>query len=153
MCGLRRNLKYCFCFVLAGWFVLSGCGKVREDEAQRAYNSVSLQEADVLLNGPVKDTGSKDVKSASLKEPVQTAQAPVSLDHPGDEMVQTALKKLGFYHGKIDGKLGRKSKKAIKEFQSANKLAADGNVGPKTWGLLKKALEDQPRSQETIAHS
>lgn len=54
--------------------------------------------------------------------------------------IQTALKNAGFDPGPIDGKIGPKTKKAIKDFQAANGLTADGKVGPKTWGKLSKYL-------------
>jgi peptidoglycan hydrolase-like protein with peptidoglycan-binding domain len=54
--------------------------------------------------------------------------------------IQTALKNAGYYAGKIDGKIGPMSKKAIEDFQKANGLTADGKVGPKTWAVLGKYL-------------
>ncbi len=56
----------------------------------------------------------------------------------GIEEIQTCLKNAGFYNGKIDGIKGKGTKKAVKEFQSANGLRADGVVGKKTWELLSK---------------
>jgi murein L,D-transpeptidase YcbB/YkuD len=53
-----------------------------------------------------------------------------------NRQIQTALKNAGYDPGSIDGKLGPKSKKAIKDFQTANGLKADGKVGPKTWSKL-----------------
>ncbi|MDD5072950.1 MAG: peptidoglycan-binding domain-containing protein [Candidatus Omnitrophica bacterium] len=53
-----------------------------------------------------------------------------------NRQIQAALKNAGYDPGAIDGKLGAKSKKAIKEFQSANGLKADGKVGAKTWAKL-----------------
>jgi len=52
--------------------------------------------------------------------------------------IQTCLKNAGFYNGKTDGVKGRGTKKAIKSFQKANGLRADGVVGAKTWELLSK---------------
>ena len=46
--------------------------------------------------------------------------------------IQLALKNAGFYKGPIDGKVGKNTKKAIKEFQKANGLKADGVVGKET---------------------
>lgn len=46
--------------------------------------------------------------------------------------VQTALKNAGFYKGPIDGKAGPKTREAIKQFQKANDLKADGMVGKRT---------------------
>ena len=52
--------------------------------------------------------------------------------------VQKALKRAGVYSGAVDGRLGKKTKKAIKAFQRKNGLYADGIVGEKTWALLNK---------------
>ncbi len=54
--------------------------------------------------------------------------------------IQLTLKNAGFYNGPIDGKIGRNTKKAIKELQKANGLRADGKVGPKTKSLLLQYL-------------
>lgn len=59
---------------------------------------------------------------------------------PSSLEIQTALRNAGYYLGKVDGKLGPMSKKAIEEFQKANGLKADGKVGPKTWGILSRHL-------------
>ena len=55
--------------------------------------------------------------------------------------LQTALKKQDFYSGKIDGIYGKSTVKAVKAFQKANGLKADGIAGSKTQELLyaKKA--------------
>lgn len=53
-----------------------------------------------------------------------------------NKQIQTALKNAGYDPGAIDGKLGARSKKAIKDFQAANGLKADGKVGAKTWAKL-----------------
>lgn len=55
--------------------------------------------------------------------------------------IQQALKDLGFDPGPIDGIRGRKTIKAIKEFQAKNNLVADGLVGPKTSAILFKDQE------------
>jgi peptidoglycan hydrolase-like protein with peptidoglycan-binding domain len=54
--------------------------------------------------------------------------------------VQTALKNAGIDPGSIDGKMGAKTKEAIKEFQASHNLVRDGKVGSKTWRKLKKYL-------------
>ncbi|HPS19796.1 MAG TPA: peptidoglycan-binding domain-containing protein [Candidatus Omnitrophota bacterium] len=55
--------------------------------------------------------------------------------------IQKALKKAGYYSGSVDGKIGRMTKKAVKDFQEANGLTADGVVGKKTWSKLKRYLD------------
>jgi len=56
--------------------------------------------------------------------------------------IQIALKDAGFYKGSIDGKIGKNTKHAIKEFQKANGLKADGKAGKKTMSLLAQYLKE-----------
>ncbi len=55
--------------------------------------------------------------------------------------IQKALTDAGFYKGTIDGVIGRKTRVAIRAFQTKNGLTADGVCGPKTWEKLKTYLE------------
>ncbi len=55
--------------------------------------------------------------------------------------VQRALSNAGYYNGTIDGKIGEKTKNAIKEFQQDHGLKADGIIGNKTWLELKSYLQ------------
>ncbi|MCA9409030.1 MAG: peptidoglycan-binding protein [Candidatus Omnitrophica bacterium] len=54
--------------------------------------------------------------------------------------VQKALKNAGYYEGAIDGKVGKKTKSAISNFQKDHGLKADGIIGRKTWSELKNYL-------------
>ena len=56
------------------------------------------------------------------------------------KQIQTALKNAGFYKSSIDGKLGKQTKNAIKAFQEAHGLKADGMVGKRTIAELSKYL-------------
>lgn len=141
LCGKHRYSFFLMCVL-----VLPGCDRGREQDTTQAYNAVSLVEADALLSGPVENGFlATNGQADAAQKPQQEIEKLVSLDHPTDKTIQIALKKLDLYHGKIDGKLGKKSKKAIKEFQSRNKLVPDGKVGPKTWCLLREALEELPQ--------
>lgn len=51
--------------------------------------------------------------------------------------VQKALTRAGYDPGAIDGRMGKKTKSAIKQFQRRNNLMADGVVGEKTWSKLR----------------
>lgn len=118
------------------------------------------------LQSQVHDMSSEmnEIKTYSLYEPVeefdyrQTAQIeeeeeePVISREPREDEriirvkatkkdVQQALKKAGYYDGKIDGKIGSRSKKAIHEFQSDHKLKPDGIIGRRTWNELKSYLD------------
>lgn len=80
----------------------------------------------------------ESVKPAKVVKPVKAApKLPASI-----EEVQRALKAAGFNPGKIDGKLGEKTKTAIRAFQKAHDLKVDGKAGVNTWRLLKKYLEN-----------
>ena len=51
--------------------------------------------------------------------------------------LQRALTKAGFEAGSVDGKYGKKTRAALKAFQRAHSLKADGVLGEKTWKLLQ----------------
>ena len=59
---------------------------------------------------------------------------------PTTRDIQSSLKNAGFDSGPIDGKMGPKTRQAIKDFQKSKGLVPDGVVGPKTWASLSKYL-------------
>jgi len=59
------------------------------------------------------------------------------------EGVQDALTKLGYDPGKVDGKNGPNTQKAVREFQARASIKIDGIVGPET----RQALVDELLSQ------
>ena len=60
---------------------------------------------------------------------------------PTSREIQQALKNAGFYQGVIDGKVGPKTRDAIKEFQRVHGLTDDGVVGKQTWAKLHPYAE------------
>lgn len=52
--------------------------------------------------------------------------------------IQALLQKAGFYKGKIDGKMGPQTVKAIKQFQRSKNLKESGVINMRTWNELKK---------------
>jgi GH24 family phage-related lysozyme (muramidase) len=50
--------------------------------------------------------------------------------------IQSELQRRGYYKGALDGLNGPQTEYAIKQFQSANGLVRDGDVGPKTLAKL-----------------
>ncbi len=54
------------------------------------------------------------------------------------DRLQAALKRSGQYKGKVDGKLGPQTLKAVSDFQTRCRLKADGTVGFQTLQALAK---------------
>lgn len=61
------------------------------------------------------------------------------------EFVQLLLKEAGFNPGKIDGKMGEKTKTAVKKFQKKHQLKVDGKVGYKTLTQLANYIIIEPQ--------
>lgn len=148
---------------------LVGCGKKQSsmDEASEpmTMESLNMVTAD---NKPVLDTravtevkpmvGDKAASSQAIFAPstgstvtnaANTAEPlpPATFSRPTGLEIQTALKNAGFYSGVVDGKLGSKTKQAVKDFQKKNGLDVDGKVGPKTWAVLGTHLNPLPASK------
>lgn len=62
-----------------------------------------------------------------------------SSDPYSTSILQAALTTLGYEPGPIDGRYGRASKEAVRNFQSAAGIGVDGLVGPQTWSRLQTA--------------
>lgn len=121
--------------LLAGLgFSLSGCVTTRrsnELEMQGLRNQISALESQLRA---------KDDELNSLRGPAVRSADEIK-EQPKAKEVQIALKNAGYAIGKIDGKIGKQTREAIKAFQKANNLPADGKIGKKTWGLLKDYLD------------
>jgi peptidoglycan hydrolase-like protein with peptidoglycan-binding domain len=104
--------------------------KISDLEKQLQYKDEEIRDLEEKLSkGKVSETG----------EIVNASEVDISKVTPKN--IQSALKNAGFYGGTIDGKIGRKTKEAIKEFQKANELKSDGVVGKQTWSKLQKYLQ------------
>ena len=76
----------------------------------------------------------------SKAKPARQADSSKAEFKPTAKEIQTALKNAGFDPGSLDGKVGPRTRQAIKDFQKSKGLVPDGVVGPKTWNLLGKNL-------------
>ncbi len=138
---------------------LVGCGKKQEpitenqepismeDLGKMSTTTQTAPEVMAKQAPAVTVTPASTVPMAEVKVPeAKLEKLPPSGPYkPTTRDVQTALKNAGFYTGKVDGKSGPMTKKAIEDFQKANNLSADGKVGPKTWSLLSKHLTVEPK--------
>ena len=100
-------------------------------------------------------TGSPSPVVPTTPAPVTPTTTPKSmrLGFQGDAVrtVQKKLKELGYYTGSIDGDFGKETEKAVKAFQKANGLSADGKVGEQTLKKLNdKNAKTAPRSPRRL---
>ncbi len=126
-------------------FFINACAKKERVEKEVDFLEEVVQnasEANLTLSNDTATTAPPALTPEDNVNPL--APEGVSLpQNPSPKDIQTALKNAGFYTGRIDGIIGPKTKKAIREFQEKNGLAVDGKVGPKTWERLKPYLEKQ----------
>ena len=131
---MRRAMFVFFGFL--GILFLAGCATTRSSSTASLENRVQVLENKV---GALEtDLQSTPQGSASMSE-TPTGSA-VSAEKLTNKQIQKALKNAGYYDGTIDGKMGRKTKAAIKEFQKSNGLKADGVAGKNTKEKLLKYL-------------
>ena len=63
---------------------------------------------------------------------------------PAVRDLQEALKVLGFDPGPVDGVFGAQTESAVKKFQQAREIPADGVVGRVTWINIDEADQSHP---------
>lgn len=125
---------------------LTGCATTK-----KTATGVEVEELQMKVSDLEKQLQEKDLEVRDLEERLSKMKMPeseeivnaqeVDISKVTPKSIQTALKNAGFYSGVIDGKIGRKTKEAIKEFQKANGLKSDGIVGKQTWARLQKYSE------------
>jgi len=127
-----------------GIFVLSGCATMNKNDEllnQGLRNKISalemqLSEKDNEINS-LKDSLAKNEQGSNLGSQ-NTAEVK---QQPNAKQIQKALKNAGYFQDTVDGKMGKKTRLAVREFQKANNLPVDGKVGKNTWAVLKEYLE------------
>lgn len=103
---------------------------------QKKNNIAATGKADLkTLNGLRNQTS---VWLEDSKPPVKNREGSSGPNISYDiKTIQLLLKRAGFYKGKIDGKMGPETIKAIKRFQRSKNLKASGVINLKTWEKLK----------------
>lgn len=135
---------------VAAMIALTGCaGSKHAQEISRLRSEVSLlgERVGQIERTSLASTNLGSTWPDSLTQPASrgsSTRSSASLDaasKPAKKEIQQALQNAGFYEGPIDGKIGPKSKAAIREFQRVNGLKADGVVGRRTWEKLGPYLD------------
>jgi len=127
---------------------LSGCatfGKKKDLEIQGLKSQVTALEAQ-LQNKDQEIYGLKEDLDRVRQERIIPVQEKVIIEpksRPNAKQIQAALRNAGYSPGKIDGRIGKQTREAIRSFQRANNLAVDGKVGKKTWEALRIYLEQK----------
>ncbi|MFC1570303.1 peptidoglycan-binding protein [Candidatus Omnitrophota bacterium] len=131
-------MKRMFLFALIVFmsFSLVGCAVFETRDVKKLKRQVTVLEAR-------QDAIEKhlDMEPADAIYPPQeedTAATAEEVEAMTKKDIQRALSNAGYYDGPIDGKIGTKSRKAIREFQEDKKLKVDGIAGTET----KKALAE-----------
>jgi outer membrane murein-binding lipoprotein Lpp len=146
----KRYIIYAILLVFAS-AALAGCGttakkkdeisgiKSRVDTLESRVDSVEAKQTELaqarMAEAQAYDEAAERERQAKTNISVKLKDLPT---RERTKAIQTCLKNAGFYKGKVDGVKGKKTKRAIKEFQKAHGLKVDGIVGRKTWDALIK---------------
>ena len=153
--------------VAAAVMMASGCAAQRSaQEMNRLKSNVSLldQRVSQLERASLAQPASSTPEWPSAAQPqapagISVAAAPVTVPSgsssailkPSTREIQQALKNAGLYQGAVDGKLGPKTRDAIREFQRVNQLKVDGLIGKQTWEKLAPYADGSAASGELHA--
>lgn len=120
--------------------------KQKDLDIQGLKNQISVLEAQIQAKDEEID-GLQDTLAKAREEKTELRKVVSKKkiigeikSRPSVKQVQIALQNAGYNPGSIDGQKGKQTRNAIKAFQKANNLKADGKVGKRTWVLLKEYL-------------
>ncbi len=122
---------------------LSSCVTTRkysDSEVESLRNQISLLESRLEAKDEEIDNLKESLESRDEFKASKKAVGEVK-SRPNVRQIQMALQNAGYSPGPIDGRMGKQTRVAIRQFQSDHNLAVDGKVGKKTWAVLKDYLE------------
>lgn len=142
----KRVMAFCFIVVMAISF--SGCatfGKKKDLEIQGLKNQVTglesqLQNKDQEINTLKEelDRAAQEKNNLSQNKGIFEAKS-----RPNNKQIQLALRNAGYNPGKVDGRIGRQTREAIRAFQRANNITVNGKVDKQTWEVLRGSLANK----------
>ena len=141
--------KKVYALILAGFAMLTvaGCATSKQQIMQNRVAELEQQLAEKDKQLEQTNTMSKDANivfddslSGHSSRSHGSAEGKVSTAKKTNKNIQRALKNAGFYKGTVDGKPGKRTKAAIREFQRSKGLKADGVVGKRTWQKMAEYL-------------
>lgn len=142
--------------VLIGSLMAGGCTTYQtartvtrlQGDVEQLRQRVSLLEGDEFAGRSMNPLTQSLADMPSIAAEESAAGATVVYDaesgaweKPSLTQIQEALTQAGFYQGPIDGKMGRQTREAIRQFQQVHGLQIDGRVGRQTWAKLLPYLE------------
>lgn len=105
-------------------------------ESVRTFQVINNLTVDGVA-GPA--TLSRVYSSSAIKKPASTQTILFGSKGKDVSYLQTMLSNMGYMFSSITETFGRNIEEAVKAFQAAYNLKADGIVGPETWGKLAAA--------------
>ena len=149
---------------VSGTYDTNTIGAVRSFQKKNGLNADGTADSEtrkiLYSTGAVSANTTATPKVTATPTPAPTVAIPQVSLRSGDsgqdvKTVQKRLKELGYYRSNIDGKMGRDTVKAVKAFQEAHGLEADGVAGQGTYAILfsinalKKGETPTPAPTET----
>lgn len=143
---MRHSIRLLSTFTLLTTLFITGCATTRArrpDSADQTAQIAALQNEIQAKDQQIQDlqyqleSSSRAIGGESSYSSRSKSSSMVRVSGVSVSDVQRALIRAGFEPGPVDGKAGKKTKSAIKEFQRRNGLTADGVVGERTWSLLR----------------
>ncbi len=123
----------------------NGTYYLKNSKVQFSYNGTYTKDGTTytIKDGKVVSSTKSSTASCPYREPSYVVNrskyeyGKIRKGNEGVKWVQWWLTKKGYYNDKIDGFFGPGTQSAVKKFQKANGLDADGSVGPITRKALK----------------
>jgi len=135
-------MKNFFLVLLAALSIssVSGCATANQVKPTAREQELQSRVSSLEEELKAKDDEIRMIQDSANVDTSSSSAASCAKVKPTNKRIQAALKNAGYYKGKVDGKVGKNTRKAIIAFQKANGLKGDGVVGNRTWEMLKQHI-------------